>query len=285
MRILRFFGSTLAIIGVTFVGVRLYSYAVGVDFSHVNISELFFIAFLAIIYAISNLMLAMAWLNLLAQTKIIVHQNWAIKTYGISQIAKYIPGNIFHLASRQAMGVSSGINGLSLAKANIWELALIAIAGALFAFLVLPLLNWNLSIIFSYLSFLFVVIIVTAFIRLWIGHHMALAFIWHTCFLAVTGLLFLSLVKLIANDIENIADITGLLIGAYVIAWLIGLLTPGAPAGIGVREIVLISLLNGVIPELELLLVVVLGRIVSACGDVIFFMATYFIPNIHSIRR
>ena len=31
--------------------------------------------------------------------------------------------------------------------------------------------------------------------------------------------------------------------GAYVIAWLAGLVTPGAPAGVGVRELVMYALL------------------------------------------
>jgi uncharacterized membrane protein YbhN (UPF0104 family) len=61
--------------------------------------------------------------------------------------------------------------------------------------------------------------------------------------------------------------------GAYVVAWLAGLVTPGAPAGVGVREMVLIFLLGHAIPETELLPAVVVSRLVTVAGDVLFFAA------------
>jgi uncharacterized membrane protein YbhN (UPF0104 family) len=60
--------------------------------------------------------------------------------------------------------------------------------------------------------------------------------------------------------------------GAYVVAWLIGLITPGAPAGVGVRELVLLFLLKDTITEAELVLVVLLGRTVTVTGDLLAFV-------------
>ena len=60
------------------------------------------------------------------------------------------------------------------------------------------------------------------------------------------------------------------MIGAYVLAWLAGLVTPGAPAGVGVRELVLLALLKGSVGQTELLLAVLLGRLVTVGGDVAF---------------
>ena len=61
-------------------------------------------------------------------------------------------------------------------------------------------------------------------------------------------------------------------------AWLAGLLTPGAPAGIGVRELVLVLLLKGIVPEAELLLAVLLSRLVTVGGDLLFYLVAMAIP-------
>ena len=83
--------------------------------------------------------------------------------------------------------------------------------------------------------------------------------------------------------IELLAETTGTgvdhwlpLGGAYVLAWLVGLVTPGAPAGVGIRELVLLFVLKGVIPETDLLLAVVMGRVVTIFGDVLYFLNTSF---------
>jgi uncharacterized membrane protein YbhN (UPF0104 family) len=60
--------------------------------------------------------------------------------------------------------------------------------------------------------------------------------------------------------------------GAYVLAWVAGFLTPGAPAGVGVREFVLYLLLAQLVGQPDLLAAVVLARMVSVCGDVLFYL-------------
>ena len=37
-----------------------------------------------------------------------VRRVWAIRTFGVAQFAKYVPGNVIHLASRQALGLRMG---------------------------------------------------------------------------------------------------------------------------------------------------------------------------------
>jgi hypothetical protein len=59
--------------------------------------------------------------------------------------------------------------------------------------------------------------------------------------------------------------------GAYVVAWLAGLLTPGSPAGMGVREIALLALLGSRFAEADLLMAVVVSRGITLAGDVGFF--------------
>lgn len=57
------------------------------------------------------------------------------------------------------------------------------------------------------------------------------------------------------------------------------MVTPGAPAGVGVRELVLLLLLKGLAADTDLIMAVLLGRLVTVIGDLLFFMATFLIPT------
>jgi uncharacterized membrane protein YbhN (UPF0104 family) len=70
-----------------------------------------------------------------------------------------------------------------------------------------------------------------------------------------------------------------------VVAWLIGLITPGAPAGAGVRELVLYALLRTSIPQTDLLYVIVIGRIVTILGDVVFYGMSLVMSKIWPIEK
>ena len=131
-RALHWAGSALALLGIAFVALRLHDYGAELDFSRFDTARWSVVVGFALIYGLANLMLALAWWNLLKQFGVSVSRRWAIKTYGISQLARYVPGNIFHLAGRQAMGMAAGLPGWSLAKSSVWELGLISFAGAVF---------------------------------------------------------------------------------------------------------------------------------------------------------
>jgi hypothetical protein len=52
------------------------------------------------------------------------------------------------------------------------------------------------------------------------------------------------------------------------------MITPGAPAGVGVRELVLLLLVKGMLTEPDLLVAVLTGRIVTVSGDFIYFLSS-----------
>ena len=71
--------------------------------------------------------------------------------------------------------------------------------------------------------------------------------------------------------------------GSYVVAWLACLVTPGAPAGVGIREVVLFTLLNPVVSEADLLAAIIFGRIVTVGGDVLFYL-TALVMNVRTTK-
>lgn len=275
-RILHWTGSILALIGIVFVALRMRNYSAELDFSRFNTTMWSVCLGLALIYGLANLMLAVAWRDLLGHFSVHVLRRWAIKIYGISQLAKYVPGNIFHLAGRQALGMASGLPARALAKSALWELGLIAVAGGLFGILAIPLIWTKLSVLISIEIFAVMSIGVAIALRLLLSTSVGVAVIWQILFLALSGFVFIGVLELVTPTSFTYSAFS-LLCGAYVIAWLAGLVTPGAPAGVGVRELVLLFLLKGMIAEADLLLAVVLGRLVTVTGDLFYFGISGFI--------
>ena len=270
-RTLHWGGSAVAIAGIAFVALRLHDYGAEIDFARFDLIAWSWGAALALIYGLSNLMLALAWWNLLGQFGAHTSRRWAVRAYGISQIARYVPGNIFHLAGRQAMGMAAGLAGWPLAKSAVWELGLISATGGLFGLLALPLLVPGLPVTASAGLFAASIGIAVILLLRFIGLPVARAFGWYVGFLVISALLFVGLVELLADNPVSGVGFWLPLGGAYVLAWLIGLVTPGAPAGVGVRELVLLFLLKGTVGEADLLLAVVLGRVVTVAADLGFF--------------
>ena len=62
-------------------------------------------------------------------------------------------------------------------------------------------------------------------------------------------------------------------IGVYTAAWFIGFVTPGAPAGLGVREAILVALLSGSVDPGLAVTVAIAHRLLTAFVDGIAFLA------------
>ena len=270
-RYLHLIGGALGLIGVIFVIIKLGSYAHEINLTRFNMTDGFLILFLSLLYGASNILLAQAWWYLLSFLGNKTTQTWAIKTYGISQLAKYVPGNIFHLAGRQAMGMAAGFTAGVLVKSTLWELGLLTVAGTLFGLLAVPLILPDLSKSTPIIIFIVLVIGCICVMKHLLSSAVGSAFLRQITFLAISGFIFIVAILIVAPKIITSAIFIPLC-GAYVVAWLAGLVTPGAPAGAGVREMVLLFLLDGLITPVDLLLVVVLGRIITVLGDLFFFI-------------
>lgn len=278
-RWLHWVGGGLAVAGIVFVGIRLHAYWLDLDFSKITLLGWGLIALLAGIYGAANWFLALAWWHLLQHFCTFESRLSSIKVYGTSHLAKYIPGNIFHLAGRQALGMSAGISAVVLARSMLWELGLIVVAGALFSWLVLSRLMPGFSVPGGVLLMLVSSVLMASLLNTLAGYHTAVAFLWQMFFLLISGAVFVVVLELIAGNDGFSVQHWLVIEGAYIVAWLGGLVTPGAPAGVGVREMILLLMLKGAVVEEGLLMAVLLGRLVTVVGDLLFFVAVSFIPS------
>lgn len=271
---LHWFGSALGIVGIVFVAFKLVEYSDQYNFTSLTPRAWITLVLLSGCYGVAGLLLALSWRALLQYLRIEVTKSWAIRSYGISQLAKYIPGNIFHLAGRQAFGVKAGIPNWTLAKSSLGELCALSGCSVLFSLLAAPLILPNISVTVAVSVFLLIIVVLAAVLFRYVSRHLGLAFCYYCLFLVVMANVFVwTLVIAYADGDLGVSYVV--LGGAYLLAWLAGMLTPGTPAGLGVRELALFLLLGHSIDHAVLVGAIVLSRLVSVVGDTLFFVIAH----------
>ncbi|MGD1948548.1 MAG: hypothetical protein ACFB14_02750 [Leptolyngbyaceae cyanobacterium] len=275
---LNYLGFCLCLVSTFFVVKYIQKYISDIDYSQFGALEIAAGLCLIVTYGACNLILAVVWKHVLSYLEVKISSYESAKIYGRSQLIKYVPGNILHLTGRQAMGMSIGLPSVRVAKSIVLELGLSAFAGCFFVLLVLPL-RWSFVPEFlSIIGFAIAIAGTSFLIKKILGSALTRAFLWQTLFLVLTGLNFVIVLKIVTSQ-SPVSLASFHLCGAYTVAWLVGLVTPGAPAGAGVRELVLMFLLGDYYPESQLLASVLLTRLITIGGDLVFFLAFVFIKQ------
>lgn len=267
-------GSILAVTAILFMIVRLQSYVDKIDFSTLVSTLWIYIIMLSLFVSICNIFLVMIWLRCLDFLGVNPSFSAATWIYGFSQLGKYIPGNIFHLAGRQTLGMAENLPGGRVLKSIIWELAILACtATAIFCPPFIAQYFFS-SLSSSYISGIFVLccLAVPYTAGQLLGRNIRLAILWAVLYLLSFGGVFAAILSLITHaDLSSLEMFYGST--AYIVAWFVGFVTPGAPAGLGIREGAMVLLMKDIaVPEADLLLAVMLCRIVTIFGDFLFFM-------------
>ncbi len=273
-RILHWIGTCIALASIVFVTIKLYDYRTQLNFSRFGPEAWVILFAFAIAYAVANGLLLSAWRYLQCELGGTISRSDALRIFGISQLAKYVPGNIFHLAGRQALGMAAGLPAWALVKATFWELALISSAGALFGLLIIPLEVYSLPTGLEIGGFIISSTLVAIALWYYFGTGFAKAFGLYIIFLLTSSTIFIGVIAIVIEFAIIEPQRLTFLIGVYVVAWLIGLVTPGAPAGVGVRELILLKFLGDQLHQPDLLIAIIVGRVITVLGDVTFFAYT-----------
>ena len=270
-RLLHWIGSGLAVVGIGFVVLKLAQYRDQIDLGKLAGPDWLTLLLLVMVCGLSGVLLALAWRALLRHVGVTISFPTAVRIYGISQIAKYVPSNVVHLLGRQALASAEELPNWPVAKSTLWELGCLPYAALLCAPLALPLLDGAVAPWTAVLLFAAVLLLGIGAAYRWIGAAVGRAVTCQLVYLIVAGAQFLVVLMLLVPG-AALAPIAPAVCGAYVLAWVAGFLTPGAPAGVGVREFVLYLLLSHMVSQPDLLAAVVLARMVSVCGDVLFYL-------------
>lgn len=199
-----------------------------------------------------------------------------------TEIAKYLPGNIFHFVGRQALASQIGITQAQMAKISILFSALLLVAtvfsSTLFAFLsdgiplyILTLMGLSCMIlsivtVYSYPSFPLKKKVVMNLI-------LSLSVMLQGVMLGV--ILWVQLDQMPMTLFFETVSI-------YIISWLVGFVTPGASGGLGVREgtfIAIAAFLHVDIPTDIIVFSVLLVRLINILVDAGIYLSTLGMKN------
>ncbi len=280
-------GFLLAVLSIGFVAWKLWSARGDIADWELGPGQLLLIAVSILVYTLCCTSQAAAWhflVRLFGALHLTFLQSFMINAR--SQLAKYIPGNIFHFTGRHVMGKNAGIGHAVLAAALVSEIAgLITVA-----FLLIVLARFGIdtpSLLEQYHIREFsigaiVIVLVLQFIlpRRLAGRELPAA---HYRFIVFSNSLYalFFLVMSTAFGLTVFAVSGGVVLPFHVLlsvtalSWLAGFVTPGAPAGLGVRDLVMMTLLGGHVSETAALLSVAVFRIVTVAGDTVFFLESF----------
>lgn len=240
---------------------------------------------LPILYGVAMLLIGEAWHQLITGfAGRPLDRRTTIASYGVTQVAKYLPGNVFHYVGRHLWLSRQGVAHKALALALAWETMLLA-GSALAVAAVAVLLSaasppdiaghparfWALIVLVAGACVLAAMLSVP----LWIGRlrpvmppaeALLRAIAAYAAFFAIQGVVFASLFLAVGSTPVLLA------VGIAGLSWLVGFLTPGAPGGIGSRELVLTTLAAPLVGTAAALILSALFRLTTTLGDVICFL-------------
>jgi hypothetical protein len=232
---------------------------------------------------------ALSWRALVrgADPSVTWAQSYAVT--GRSQLAKYLPGNIFHHVQRVAFATTSTVALPAAARVTLVDALAVAAGGAIMA---IPALGRAAAVLRERAIDPWPVLAVTSGLTA-----LAIAAAWPRARSASAGLAYvvpgrLASAVLLDALLFVVAGIAMLLVlrGAwpaapelsvvevvpgFALAFLVGYVTPGSPGGVGVREAVLYGLYAPTLGSGLAAGLFVVFRVVSVAGDVLtFFVAS-----------
>jgi len=220
----------------------------------------------------------------------------AVSVYTKSNILKYLPGNVFQYVGRNDLANRMGIRHTDVAFATVLEIIMMVFSALLLS--VVFLQGAVMEIFITYRDtfimlgmIAFVVIILgiiivilrfkdkfraflTRFFNIFKKKNIfsvigcVLYYVISTFILSLSYMIVL--VFILKQDIST--DIFVYICGAYTLSWLIGFITPGAPAGIGIKEAVMMAITGEVLNQEAIVLSLVVLRVLTIFGDVMGFV-------------
>jgi len=303
-RILKGLGLLLALVAGGYFVVYAHRALAGKDLSALLDSRVLVATVcLTLLYTLSILTTALAWARLLRAMHQPAGLARLLPILATTQFGKYLPGNVAQHIGRIALARGMGVQMSPALLSVAYELLLALVASAHIGALTLlwapPAALLQLQIT-QYRVPLLIVVTVGALAALLLAPRIA---IWVTrlrnaapkeVIAAPTRLhldpatigscyaLYASSFVMIGYGLWLVAGSltpAGVLvpgpvffIGAFASSWILGFVAPGAPAGLGIREAMLSAWLSGVLPPVEVVLLVVALRIATTLGDLINFI-------------
>ena len=248
--------------------------------------------------AMTSALIGLMWMLLLRDQSIRLSVGKAMQIVAISQIGKYLPGNVGHFAGRAVMGRTAGVPMGVTAGTLLIEMAWTLAIGAGFSALAL-LFYLDSSARLSLPPVGIPELGAVAALLLagpWLGIHavnrlapglsarvgggkplapprlgtaLAVSVLLTVCFFILGVVLQLQAIWFFQVEQAPLLPLTFL----FAAAWLVGYVVPGAPGGLGVREAMMLVLLTPVVGAGAAVGLGISMRLVTLAGDGLAFLA------------
>ena len=249
----------------------------------------------ALCWSASIPLLGLAWRALLAGLGVHKSTRELTAILGITQFAKYAPGNVAQYIGRVGLSLKRGIPAHPLAASMVVETLMVIAAAIVVGVGTGVLSGIGLDVVRQHGSQLAIIVALLLLAATGLAifprvvpkllHRLApkyahaldgnllpnraalvRAFVPCCCTYLVVGIGLVLLVLLLLPDAPH--DYW-LLIAAFSLAWVVGFVTPGAPGGLGVREALLLLMLAPVYTTAAASVLVIALRIATTLGDVL----------------
>lgn len=282
-KIIYLLGKTLGILGLIFVFYTLSKEYTFSSFTQQFILFLDILPLLIVLNILSVLIGIYAWHTMLLQYSSHIF-NYSLSYYYFSktEIAKYLPGNIFHFIGRQALASKLDMTQTQMAKSSLLFSFLLLtgtmLTGTFFAFLSreIPLFILTLLGLSSMITVISLVYIYPSFPmkkKLSMNLYLALS-------IAMQGMMLGSIVMYQSEVFSDALFFQ--CVSIYTISWLIGFVTPGASGGLGIREGVFIAMVSYLHIDIDTNIIVfsvLLVRLINIGVDVMLYLSTFILKN------
>ncbi len=263
-------------------------------------------ALLALAYVGILLLPATAWYLLLGRhdgtgAEATMPPRLALKTglliYGITLLAKYMPGNVFHLIARQSMGLSVGMPGIVTAMATFLEVLLVVAAGGMISGLAalalvpteMPVIGWLTPSVYlaAIAATACLPVLVILFMRYglsllppwprrWLtGYHppawhvILLSWLLYAGFVAASALLLWLIGRWFVAELSP-----SKVLFSYGLIYVLSYVAPGLPGGLGLREALTILALGDAMGNGAAGVAALCLRLVMMAGEIVLWLAS-----------
>lgn len=295
---MNFFGIILATVALFFVFEKIWNNRSWIVTWHPTKDMVLTCVTASIIYALSCFLLSTAWQRLLIWLGgATIGHRACHAVYGRTQVAKYIPGNIFHIAGRHIWARQLGFEHGTLAGAAVYEILGLLLASSTIALMSLILWRTSGNIPIFSIAIIFSITLLSPFIlnkaissfpkfrhfglqrkdlMSIVKGLLPICSLYFLYFFIVGGILLW-----LVNDMSPVETFgkAGAIISIVAVSWIVGFISPGSPGGLGIREAMLIFFLSGLIGEPESTLVAVVFRLITVSGDFLFWLVSYIIAR------
>ncbi|BDA39741.1 lysylphosphatidylglycerol synthase domain-containing protein [Candidatus Atelocyanobacterium thalassae] len=274
---------------------------------HIRSNGYLFLLSSLLITFFSHIWSGIFWVYILKSCQQSIKTSLGLKIYLITNVYKYLPGNIGHFLKRvhelQKLGFSVSIVSIAI----ILEPCLMIVSALLITLLTYIVdstrIIINTNIVFLYLMLIIIILIIVHPFFLnkiviylskkkykilenksanYIRQYPGLIILGEVVFILLKAQGFiLALMSFIPVSLDNFLT----LIGSFSFAWLLGLITPGAPGGIGIFEVTVLQMLQSSFLDTEIILATVaIFRIINILAEVSGMCLGYLINN-NSLKK